>query len=80
MDILARHRGLIGIRKVISVDNPPIQHIIEAGLVPLLVSYLSQEEYRQLKLEAGWALTNILSGTSEQCRVVAEHGAIPLFV
>jgi hypothetical protein len=37
-DIKRQHFGMIGIRKILSVaDNPPIQAVIDAGLVPRMI-------------------------------------------
>lgn len=37
-DILKQHHGVIGIRRILSlVDEPPIQPIIDAGIVPRLI-------------------------------------------
>jgi importin subunit alpha-6/7 len=50
-DILRQHYGLIGIRKILSIaDNPPIQPVIDAGLVPKMIEYVKQLEYPQLQL------------------------------
>jgi len=50
-DVLRQHYGLIGIRKILSIaDNPPIQPIIDAGLVPKMIEYIKQTEYPQLQL------------------------------
>ena len=50
-DILKQHYGVIGIRKLLtSKSNPPIQQVIDAGLVPKLIAYAKQSDYPQLQL------------------------------
>jgi importin subunit alpha-1 len=80
-DILQQHYGIIGIRKLLSIeDKPPIQQVIDAQLVPVLILYAQQNQYPQLKFEALWALTNVASGTTSQTKVVVDKGGITLFV
>ena len=57
-----------------------IQAVIDAGLIPLLISYAKQHEYPQLQFEATSALTNLTAGTSNQCLRVIEQGGISLFL
>lgn len=68
-------------RKLLSSDkNPPIDQIIQAGMLPILVNCLTNDENPNLQFEAAWALTNIASGTSTQTQEVVIAGAVEHFL
>uniref|UniRef100_A0A1A9WCB0 Importin subunit alpha n=1 Tax=Glossina brevipalpis TaxID=37001 RepID=A0A1A9WCB0_9MUSC len=73
--------GMLGARKFLSRQkNPPIDEMIDLGIVPLCIEFLQKTEYPHLQIEAAWALTNIASGNSNQTGCVVNHNAVPLFV
>merc|ERR1719309_798353 len=68
-------------RKLLSSDrNPPIDALIQSGILPVLVGCVSATDHPSLQFEAAWALTNIASGTSQQTQAVVAAGAVPLFL
>lgn len=68
-------------RKLLSSDrNPPIDALIESGILPILVHCLDRHDCPGLQFEAAWALTNIASGTSQQTQAVVAAQAVPLFL
>jgi len=66
------------VRTLLSIEHkPPIQEVIDAGMVPRLIELLTKSQAPTLQFEAVWALTNIVSGTSEQTAACVKEGIVP---
>ncbi|CAP36167.1 Protein CBR-IMA-2 [Caenorhabditis briggsae] len=63
------------LRKSLSkTKNPPIDDVIQSGLINALVQALRVQNDR-VQYEAAWALTNIVSGSTSQTMSAVEAGA-----
>lgn len=73
--------GVVGLRKLLSlIENPPIQSVIDANLLPILISLMGRSDLPRLQFEVLWCLTNIASGKAEHVQALIDKGAIPIFI
>ncbi|CAG8710950.1 11196_t:CDS:1, partial [Acaulospora morrowiae] len=72
--------ALTKIKKIFSKESvPPIQQIIDCEVVPRLVQFLTSKN-TELRHEAAWIITNIVTGKCDQVQVVINAGALPVFM
>ncbi|KAI4293013.1 importin subunit alpha-6/7 [Pancytospora philotis] len=86
------YKAVYDCRNSLSVEeNPPIQAVIDSGVVPRIVQLLDTAAYagfrdavpaiiNKTKIEAAWVVTNIASGTTEQTNYLADQQAIPSLI
>ena len=68
---------VVKIRKVLSLGEvPPIEQVLQHGVLPVLVQLLHRFDDHHLQFEAAWALTNIASGESKYTKAVVDGQAI----
>jgi len=65
------------ISNITAGNGDQIQRVIDANLIPPLVTMLREESF-DIQKEAAWAISNATSGgSSAQIRFLAENGVIP---
>ena len=74
-DLNQKYYGLVGIRKLLTLQNAPIQELIDIGITAELLSLLDNS-YPEFQYEALWCLTNIATGTSDQANSIVVKGGI----
>ena len=80
-DPVRQLEAVTAFRKLLSIErSPPIEEVIQSGVVPRLVHFLTATDNPGLQFEAAWALTNVASGTTKHTREVIECGAVDIFV
>ena len=61
--------------------NPPIQQVIDCGVVPFLIRFLQMDDNADLQLEAAGAIANIaFSNRSYYRKHVIEVGVVPILI
>ncbi|KAF8369097.1 ima-2, partial [Pristionchus pacificus] len=74
-DVQQTRDAFESVRRLLSKSkNPPVDEVINCGLIHALVQGLSIPD-EKIPYECAWALTNIVSGTSEQTVKAVESGA-----
>jgi hypothetical protein len=72
--------GLIGMRKLLSIENvPPIQEVIDANLISVFINFLGYQ-IPKFQFEAAWCLTNVASGSSDHVKKLIEKGVLTYFI
>jgi len=81
VDLKKQYYGVIGLRKLVSLESdPPIQAVLDSGIVPILIQIMQSTTEPHLQLESAWCLANLCSGSSEEASFVVEKGVIPGFI
>ncbi|KAM3826471.1 importin subunit alpha-8 [Vipera latastei] len=76
-DLFLQLKAAQAVRKMLSKQkNPPINQVIESGIIPKLVEFLYYHDTPNLQFEAAWALTNVASGNSKQTKAVVDANGI----
>lgn len=68
-------------RRLLSLEvDPPIEEIVNTGVVPVFIEFLGRFDAPELQFEAAWAITNVASGNRQQTKVATDNGAVPKLI
>lgn len=70
---------MLNFTKILLASNPPIQEIIDAGLVIHLINLL-EHNLPEFVFEALWTITNIASGSQDYSNSIATKGGLPKII
>ena len=69
--------AIVVCRRHLSIEkDPPIDQVIEAGVVPAMIACLDIDD-ANMQFESAWCLTNVASGTTENVRYLVDQGILP---
>ena len=73
--------GISYFRKVLAIPkNPPIAEVMQAGVMPRIISFLSLAADPLLQFEAAWCVTNIACGEYHYIIYLMENGVLQALV
>ena len=78
-DIKEKYKGLVGIRKLTLLNNPPLQELYDMNIIPDLISILDCK-LPEFHYESLWCLTNISKNFKEVSEIIKEKGGISKIV
>ena len=78
-EINKKYLGLVGIRKLLLLPSPPIQELLNVGIIQELIPLLDNSP-SEFQYEALWVLTMFSSGSSDQVNMIVCKGLIPKIV
>ena len=78
-EINKKYFGLVGIRKLLLLPSPPIQELLNVGIIKELIPLLDNSP-SEFQYEALWCLTMFSSGSSDQVNMIVSKGLIPKIV
>ena len=74
-DIEQKYRGLVGLRKILCMNNSPIQLILDMNILPNIIQLLDNSPVEFI-YEALWCLINISAGSENQVNKIKYLGGI----